>query len=415
MSVHEESSASVTRLLGAIGLALVLGVSGLLVAVYLKAFADTLPVTVVADRAGLLLDKGARVRLSGVHVGEVRSTSLRDDGRVDIEVALDEDQADMVPEDVRASIRGTTIFGAKYVDLRAPTKASSTPIAAGAVVDAEAVTVEVNDVFEHGKQVMEAANPSDLNNTLASVSVALEGRGDDLGQAFVGWGDYLGKLQPHLDELESVLEVAPGVAGTYADVMPAFLQAADNVATTSESLAARQAQLHDLLESGVGYANSGVLFLTALEQPLTQLNEHLLPVTALGREYAPGLGCLIDDFHNHLEVFEHWLGSDQYDEPYLYAKTQFLPGMEKYNFEEHAPKIVTGVGPVCYPKWTPENPRMPHVDFDDGTAGIYSEDAKDQSFYASKTPFALYDDAARTWLGEDGLAGMLEGLAGGAR
>lgn len=412
MSAQHEVSVGITRALGAAGVALVLGVSGLLVAVYQKAFADTVPVTVVADRAGLLLDKGTRVRLSGVPVGEVRGSSLREDGKVDIEVAIDEDQVDLVPGDVTASIRGTTVFGAKYVDLRVPVKSAAKPIAADAVVEAEAVTVEVNDVFEHSKQVMEAANPSDLHDTLTAVSTALEGRGDDFGAALVGWGEYLGELQPHLDELETVLELAPGVAGTYADVMPAFLNAADNVATTSETLVARKAQLHALLESGQGYADSGVLFLAAIEQPLTQVNKHLLPVTALGKEYSPELGCLIDAFHNHLQVFDHWLGSDQFDEPYLYAKTQFLPGMEKYNFKDHAPKIVTGVGPVCYPKWTPQNPRMPHVNFDDGTAGIYSEDAKDQTVYASKTPLALYNDAAEAWLGTDGLEGLLAGLAG---
>jgi phospholipid/cholesterol/gamma-HCH transport system substrate-binding protein len=402
-----------TQSLGAVGLAVIVLVAGLLIATYLRVFADVVEVTVMADRGGLLLDEGARVRMSGVAVGEVRDTEIQEDGRVKVTVAIDSDKADLVPADVVASIRATTVFGSKFVDLRVPEKRTSEEsIGDGDVIEATDVTVEVNDVFAHGIDVLRAVEPAKLNATLTAASTALDGRGDRFGQFFEDWDAYLAALEPHLGALETDLATSPQVMGTYADVAPQFIDIGDNFSTTSDTLVARQRDLDRLLTGTVEGADAASTLLLALEQPLLAFNAQWGPVTALGREYAPTIGCLIESINKHIHIYEKFFGNKSEDEHYFYARTGFLPGQEAYSFAANRPKLVTGVGPTCYREATVDNPTVPHVNFDDGLSGTYSEDSTGDPVSPAEDPVELYTDLFDSWFGEGVLDALLTAAEG---
>lgn len=387
-----------TQILGAIGLVAIATVAGLLIATYQKAFVDVTHVTVDADRAGLLLDKGARVRLSGVAVGEVRSTELQPDGRVKIDVAIDEDKADRVPSNVTASIRGTTVFGSKYVDLAVPKQASSAePVKAGAVIRTQDVTIEANDVFQHGLKVLRAVKPSQVNSTLTAVSTALQGRGELFGQFFSDWDRYFKTVQPHLDALETDLALSPQVLETYADVTPQLIATGDSFGTTSDTLVNDADRFDALLRGAVNGAQSATSFLDAVEAPLVAFNREWLPVTSLSAEYAPAIGCIIDGLGNHVKIFDKFFGNAAADEHYFYAKTGFLPSQDPYTLAGDRPKLVTGVGPACYPEGNLKHPMVPHVNFDDGTAGVYAATSK--PVLPAKNPMQVYQQLVADWFG----------------
>jgi phospholipid/cholesterol/gamma-HCH transport system substrate-binding protein len=402
MTTRHEHARHRTQILGAIGLVAIATVAGFLIATYQKAFVDVTHVTVDADRAGLLLDKGARVRLSGVAIGEVRSTELQPNGRVNIDVAIDEDKADLVPSDVVASIRGTTVFGSKYVDFAVPNQASSAePVKAGAVIKTQDVTIEANDVFAHGLKVLRAVKPSQVNSTLTAVSTALEGRGELFGQFFSDWDRYLKTVQPHLDALETDLALSPQVLKTYADVTPQLIATGDNFGSTSDTLVNDADRFDALLAGAVDGAESATNFLNAIEAPLVAFNREWLPVTSLGAEYAPVAGCIIEGLHNHVKVFDKFFGNAAADEHYFYAKTGFLPGIEPYSLAENRPTLVTGAGPTCYPEATRRNPMVPHVNFGDGTAGVYSEETGPAR--PAKNPVQVYQQLVADWFGSAAL------------
>ncbi|KAA1421894.1 MCE family protein [Nocardioides humilatus] len=406
MSSRKTHARHHTQGLGAIGLAIIVLAAGLLVATYMRVFADVVMVTVMTDRGGLLLDEGARVRMSGVAVGEVRDTELQDDGRVAVEVAIDTDKADLVPSDVVASIRGTTVFGAKFVDLRTPeTRTATDAISDGDVIEATAVTVEVNDVFAHGIDVLRALQPAKLNATLTTAATALQGRGDRFGQFFEDWDAYLAALEPHLGALETDLATSPQVLDTYADVAPQFIDIGDNFSTTSATLSARQRELDRLLKGTVTGADQAATLLMALEEPLLAFNAQWGPVTALGREYAPTIGCLIESLNKHVHAYENFYGHES-GEHYFYARTGFLPGQAPYTLADNRPKLVTGVGPTCYREATADNPNVPHVNFDDGLAGTYSEDSTGSPVGLGDPPVQLYTDLFDSWFG----AGVLDAV-----
>jgi phospholipid/cholesterol/gamma-HCH transport system substrate-binding protein len=416
---RESHSRHSTQVLGAAGLVVIALVAGLLIATYQKAFKPVVHVTVHADRAGLLLDKGARVRLSGVPVGEVRGTDLQPDGTVDIEVALDKGSAGQVPSDVTAAIRGTTVFGSKFVDLelpgKAPSKAGFTQVAAttaivdGAVVQARDVTVEANDVFAHGMKVLQAVNPAELNSTLTAMSTALDGRGQKLGEFFTDWNGYLAQVDAHLPALESDLQSAPGVLETYADVAPALIATGDNLGRTSATLVANAQQLHDVLVGVVSAAGAARTLLQAVASPLDGFVREWLSVTALGAEYAPEIGCVIHDLREHVKVFNPFLGGA--GDHSFYAATGFLPSQEAYTLAQNRPKLVSGIGPRCYPMEA--NPA--HVNFDDGTAGVYSASATNQPVRPAHNPVSLYEDTFRSWFGDSGLNALLNALQKGSK
>ena len=91
------------------------------------------PVTVASERAGLVMESGAKVMLNGVQVGRVSGVT---GGRepAELKVDIDADQAHYIPANVGAQIRATTVFGAKYVDLIYPDDPSPARLSAGAVL-----------------------------------------------------------------------------------------------------------------------------------------------------------------------------------------------------------------------------------------------------------------------------------------
>jgi len=410
MSTRNERNPRSTQLLGAIGLAVIATVVALLIATYFKVFADVVPVTVEADRAGLLLDRGSRVRLSGVAVGEVRETKLRPDGRVEIELAIDEDKADLIPSNVTASIKATTVFGSKFVDLQSPADSSNArSLRAGDVINADAVTIEVNDVFRHGIGLLKSVRPSELNTSLTTASRALNGRGERFGEFFADWNKYLESLEPHLDEVESIFGAAPGVLETYATAAPGLIDTADNLASTSDTLVAKADQFELLLRDAIDGVDSAQSFLRVLEAPLRAFNDQMLPVTALAARYAPEYECVIHGVREQIKIYKTFFGNREQGEHYFYASVGFLPGQDAYTLAENRPRIVTGVGPVCYPVATKKHPWLPHIRFQDGLEDVYSSSATGGLALPSTDPVKLYSGLVGDWFGDAGAAELLKG------
>src|SRR4051794_22524565 len=121
-------------------------------------FAGTLrsdvPVTLTSDRAGLVMETNAKVKLRGVQVGRVAAIT---GGRepVVLKLQIDKDQIKYIPANVEAQIRATTVFGAKFVDLVYPDDPSSQRLAAGLGCHARVVRAEDHKVVLNGGRRVE--------------------------------------------------------------------------------------------------------------------------------------------------------------------------------------------------------------------------------------------------------------------
>src|SRR5690349_12537834 len=150
-------------------LILVVG-SALLIWLSLSLFAGTfrseVPVTLTSDRAGLVMETNAKVKMRGVQVGRVVDIH---GGRepVSLKLEIDRDQIKFIPANVEAQIRATTVFGAKFVELVYPEDPSPKRLAAGQVLQSRNVSTEVNTVFQNVVAVLNQIDTAKLNSTLA--------------------------------------------------------------------------------------------------------------------------------------------------------------------------------------------------------------------------------------------------------
>lgn len=88
-------------------------------------FTQSVPVTVVSPRAGLVMNPDAKVKMRGVEVGKVAAIDVRSNGDAVLHLAMDPSQIRLIPSNVLVDIASTSVFGAKFVELVPPEQPSS--------------------------------------------------------------------------------------------------------------------------------------------------------------------------------------------------------------------------------------------------------------------------------------------------
>lgn len=243
-------------------------------------FTSTVPVTVTAARAGLVMDPGAKVKMRGVEVGRVSAVDLSGSQAV-ITLQLQPDLLTLIPANSGVEIESTTVFGAKFVSFIPPEKPSAVPIAQGANVTSQNVTVEFNTVFQNLSTVLQAVQPEKLNATLGAIATALHGRGDQFGQTLAQANDVLTQLNPSVPALQNDLQKAAVVTNTYGDAAPALLRTLSNLTFTSGTIVDQQANLDKLLLDVTGLATTGTDVLGKNQPALATTFSLLRPTSEL--------------------------------------------------------------------------------------------------------------------------------------
>ncbi|TQF75163.1 MCE family protein [Rhodococcus spelaei] len=307
-------------------------------------FTSSEPVTVTAQRAGLVMDRDAKVKLRGVQVGKVASIE-EENGQARLDLAMDPSMLHLIPSNAKVEIKSTTVFGAKYVNFVVPDQPSSTSLTPGSNIEASAVTVEFNTLFQHLSTLLQQIEPEKLNATLGAISSALHGRGEELGQLLQDSDSYLKTMNPTLPQLQKDLSAAARVTNTYADVTPNLMKLLDNATATSGSIVEEQANLNLLLMNVTGLANTANDVLTTNEANLTQSLSLLKPTTALLAEYSPSIACLLTGLDKTLPAANDIFGGLQ---PGVALSTSFVPGSAPYTYPKDLPKVNASGGPNCW-------------------------------------------------------------------
>jgi virulence factor Mce-like protein len=186
------------------GLATVVVIAAIIalaVGLFQDSFTKTVPVTVISQRAGLVMYPDAKVKLNGAQVGKVASIELLPDGTAALHLAINPARVNDIPANVSADITSSTVFGSKFVELNPPTEPAAKSIQAGQVIDGQHVTVEINTVFQQLVSVLSQIEPAKLNQTLGAIAKSVDGRGDKFGQTLVDLDTALAKINPSLDTL----------------------------------------------------------------------------------------------------------------------------------------------------------------------------------------------------------------------
>jgi phospholipid/cholesterol/gamma-HCH transport system substrate-binding protein len=328
----------VAGMLTVLTLAVVVAVA---VGLFRDSFTRTVPVTVIADRAGLVMYPDAKVKINGAQVGKVASIEPLPDGGAALHLAIDPAAVDVIPANVGAEITSSTVFGSKFVELVAPAQASPAALRAGTVIQGGGrVTVELNTVFEKLVSVLSTVEPAKLNQTLGALSTSLHGRGRQFGQTLTDLDSALSTLDPALDSLNDALEVSPTVFDAVAEASPDLLATLDNTSRIADTVVERQDSLDALLISAIGLADLGNDVLSTNRGPLADVVHLLVPTTDLTNRYNPALYCGIAG----LIPLATGPGLPV---PGAVLLQGFFLGRERYRYPGNLPKVAATGGPQC--------------------------------------------------------------------
>lgn len=356
----------IAGLLTVLALALIFALA---VGLFRDSFRATVPVTVMADRAGLVMNPDARVKLNGAQVGKVASIESLPNGGAALHLAIDPGALEAIPANVAAEITSSTLFGSKFVELVPPAEPSPAALSAGTVIRGDNVTVEINTVFEQLVSVLSAVEPEKLNQTLGAFSASLSGRGDKFGQSLADLDSALGKINPALDNLNQVLAASPTVFGAFADASPDLLAILDNTARFGGTVVDEQSSLDALLISAIGLADVGTDVVSTNRGPLTDVVRLLVPTTDLTNEYNAaltcGLGALIP------------LGTGPgAPVPGAILLQSFFLGRERYRYPANLPKVAAKGGPQCTD--------LPNVPYEKRTPFVVADIGANQAQYGNQ-------------------------------
>ncbi|MGW6425198.1 MCE family protein [Nocardia sp. NPDC055053] len=334
----------------------VIVVAALVVAQFRGEFTDSVTVSLLAQRSGVNLEAGARVKLLDVQVGSV-GRIREEDKFVSIELDLDPEHARTIPVNVGAAIESTTVFGAKYVALQIPKDRSAQMISSGDTIDNRGVTPEINTLFERLTAVLESVAPENLNAALSAISDALRGRGKQFGYTIDQADEYLTQLRPSLDNLQRDLAATAEVATIYADAAPNVIEILRSLSTTGTTVVDNADGLDRFFLAAIGVGRAGGELLDANGQATESLLRSIRPTAELLDRYAPGLPCFFQGLDKARADIETFVGAAV---PGVNISATLLAGEMPYRYPHDLPKVAAGGGPRCG--------ELPHLDIAEGPA-----------------------------------------------
>ena len=330
------NSTTVRALAGLAAVVAIVAIVATTIGLFRGSFTETVPVTVISDRAGLVMNPDAKVKMRGVEVGRVASIATRPDGQAVLKLDMNPSQLHLIPSNVGVDITSTTVFGAKFVDLLPPPDPSAEKLHGGQVIEGRHVTTEINTVFQQLVTVLDKIDPAKLNETLGAVATAFNGRGEKFGQTLADFNAFLAKINPSLPNLAHDIEASVPTFTAYGDAASDLIGTFDNSIQLSNSIVEEQQNLDEFLISSIGLADIGNEVIGGNRQALSDTLRVLVPTTQLAGLYHETLGCTIGGLVPFVR------GINQYS--HILFNASLTLGTERYRWPEDLPKVAASTG-----------------------------------------------------------------------
>jgi phospholipid/cholesterol/gamma-HCH transport system substrate-binding protein len=319
------------------------------IAFYRKTFTPVVPVTLETDHVGNQLRSGADVKLRGLIVGEVRDIRPNGDHAV-LDLAMDPDQIGKIPGNVTARLLPKTLFGERYVALQIPAEPSGRLREHDVIgQDRTSSAVEIEQVLDDLMPVLQAIQPEKLSATLNAMATALSGQGKEFGDTLVQLGDYLGKIQPSMPDLQANIQRLAEVADTYAQAGPELLSALRDLTVTTQTVVEQRGQLQELYGTLTNASIDLGNFLAANKDNIISLASSSKSTLDVLAKYAPEYPCLLKQLVDAIPSADRAFGKGT-DTPNVTKVTieitasrgKYLPGVDTPHYDDKR-------GPRCYP------------------------------------------------------------------
>ncbi len=353
-----------------------LAVCGLVLAlVYMQFRGDFTPkteLTMVASRAGLVMETGSKVTFNGVVIGRVAGISqIERDGRPAAKLVLDVNPRylGLIPANVVANIEAATLFGNKYVSLVSPENPAPRRISPHDVIDVRSVTTEFNTLFETVTSIAEKVDPVELNATLSALAQALNGLGGKFGASIVNGNAILAQLNPRMPQIRYDVRRLADLADVYTSASPDLWEFLRNAVTVARTLTRQQGDLDAALLAAVGVGRTGEDIFARGGPYLARGAADLVPTAELLDTYSPEVFCTIRNFHDAAPEVAKAAGGNGYS---LSAAGSLIGAPNPYVYPDNLPRVNARGGPGghpgCWQKITHDLWPAPYLVMDTGAS-----------------------------------------------
>ena len=343
--------------------------------VYLQFRGDLSPktrLTMVSDRSGLVMDPGSKVTYNGVEIGRVSQvSSVNRDGKAAAELTLEvvPRYISLIPANVDAQIKASTVFGNKYVSFTSPKDPVKTRISSADVIKVSSVTTEFNTLFETLTSISEKVDPVKLNMTLSAAAEALDGLGTKFGQSIVNGNAVLDDINPQMPQIRTNVQQLSKLADVYTKASPDLWDFLDHAVTTARTLNEEQKDLDSALLASTGFGNTGADIFERGGPYYVRGQADLIPTAKLLDTYSPQLYCQIKGEAEALQPALDAFGGNGYS---LDTVTEFLGAPNPYVYPDNLPRVNgrggPGGAPGCWQKIDRNFWPAPHLVVDDGAS-----------------------------------------------
>jgi phospholipid/cholesterol/gamma-HCH transport system substrate-binding protein len=202
----------------------------------------------------------------------------------------------LIPANVDAQIKASTVFGNKYVSFTSPKDPAKQRISSSDVIKASGVTTEFNTLFETVISISEKVDPVKLNLTLSAAAEALSGLGTKFGQSIVNGNAVLDDVNPQMPQIRTNIRQLSNLADVYIKASPEFWDSLDHAVTTARTLNAQQNDLDAALLASTGFANTGADIFERGGPYFVRGQADLIPTAQLLDTYSPEIMCTVRNY-----------------------------------------------------------------------------------------------------------------------
>ncbi|MEH3142297.1 MAG: MCE family protein [Mycobacterium kyogaense] len=355
------------RRLGALMLVVIAVLGAALFLQFRGAFTASSTVTLLSDRAGLVVERGAKVTFNGVEIGRVAQI-VPDRSGARLTLDVDPDVMAVIPANAGAEIRATTVFGNKYISLMSPKIPATQRLSDGSVLQAAAVTTEFNTLFETVTEIAEQVDPVKLNQTLSATAEALHGLGDRFGGSLENGNRILTEFDDLMPQWRADVRSLTALADIYADAAPDLWDGLSAAVTTARTVNARSGDIDAALMAAVGFAEPATSAFERGGPYLIRGAADLLPTSKLLDDYRGMMFCTIRNYAEVAPEITRVLGGDN---GYSLRSAGTITGAgNPFVYPDNLPRVNARGGPEgrpgCWQKITRELWPNPYLVMDTG-------------------------------------------------
>lgn len=304
---------------------------------------DYVPVTLTADRAGLVMDRGAKVTLRGVQIGRVGRVARVGD-QVALTLEIQPDQMTYIPANVGARIRAGTLFSGKFVELTYPSDPSPQRLTEGAVITSDNVSTEINTLFRDVSDILAQVDPAKLQAVLSALAEGLGGHGETIGRAITDTDEVLRQVNARADTLTADRRALREISDTYGAATQDILTALRAASTTSATVSDHARELDALLTGVVGLTRSGIELIGSSQQNITTAVNTFASTARLLLKYSPTFTCTLVGAKTALDT-GYLDATGAANGTSLVLDSALLFGPDAYRYPQNLPIIGARGGP----------------------------------------------------------------------